>query len=61
MERKYYRRGEGEELGKFGAESSGSFNSYDNEEEESEEQWVARMAVEANPFADCPENYPWGP
>jgi hypothetical protein len=28
---------------------------------ESEEQWVARMAVEANPYADCPENEPWGP
>ena len=79
MERKYFRRDEGEELGKFGADSdadchssSGSFNSYDNEEEEmiprikegpfeSEESWLERMAVEANPYADCPENEPWGP
>ena len=65
----YYRREDGE-LGKFGADSdddrhssSQSFvDSFDEEEpEESEAQWIARMAVEADPFQECPENEPWGP
>ena len=27
---------------------------------ESDEQWNERMSVEVTPYADCPENEPWG-